>query len=172
MNAPTPEFSRLVALAGLGATPFYREIEATPDECARLARRFGLVSLDRLKAFVTLRRMSGELIRLEATFEAAFVQDCVVTLEPVPGTVSQAFSLLYGPPQDDEIEIALDAEEPVFEPLCGDAIDIAEAVAQELSLALPDFPRDPNAAIDAAFEPEPEDGPFAGLDKLRGPARD
>ena len=59
------------------------------------------------------------------------------------------------------------SEEPAFEPLAGDAIDIGEAVAQELSLGLPDFPRDPEASIDEFITSEAPEGAFASLSRLR-----
>lgn len=167
MSGPTPEFSRPVALAQLGPEPFRKEIEATADERQRLARRFDLVVLDRLAAVVALQRLNGKLIRLEAVFEAEFAQICVVTLDPVPGRVAEAFSLLYGPVDDEGVEIEIDVDEPAFEPLTGDAIDIGEAVAQELSLALPAFPRLPDAVVDLLDTPGAEDGPFASLERLR-----
>jgi uncharacterized metal-binding protein YceD (DUF177 family) len=171
MSKPTPEFSRLVALARLGTEPFRQEIAASPEERERLARRFDLVSLDRLSAAVALYRQSGEMVRLEADFTADFAQECVVTLEPVAATIVHRFTLLYGPAAEDtQPEIELDAEAPVFEPLTGDAIDIGEAVAQELSLALPEFPRDPNAVLDAAAIAEEPANPFAALAKLRRPS--
>jgi uncharacterized metal-binding protein YceD (DUF177 family) len=169
MSGLTPEFSRLVPVASLGLEPFRQDIAATAEERARLVRRLDLVALDRLTATVTLHRHSGGLIALEASFEAEFVQNCVVTLEPVAGAVAEKFALLYGPPEGEQGEIELDIDEPVFQPLTGDAIDIGEAVAQELSLALPEFPRDPDAAIEFAAGAEPEGGPFAALEKLRGP---
>jgi uncharacterized metal-binding protein YceD (DUF177 family) len=174
MSGPTPEFSRLVLLARLGLQPLSTTIEATAEERERLARRFNLVALDRLAATVVLQRLSGKLVRLDASFEAEFTQECVVTLDPAPGRVAQTFSLLYGPLEGEQAEAEIDAEanEPVFEPLTGDAIDIGEAVAQELSLALPEFPRLPEAEIDLA-EIDPaeiagsEDGLFAALARLR-----
>jgi uncharacterized metal-binding protein YceD (DUF177 family) len=172
MNKARPEFSRPVPLARLGAQPFRQQIEATADERERLARRFDLVALDRLTAAVTLRRQEGEAVLLEAVFEAGFAQTCVVTLEPVPAAVSQSFSLLYGPIDENRTEVELGVEEIVFEPLTGDSIDIGEAVAQELSLALPEFPRDPDAAIDAAAAAEPVEAPFAALARVHKPAQD
>jgi uncharacterized metal-binding protein YceD (DUF177 family) len=162
-----PEFSRLVALTRLGPEPFHRDIAASEDERAALARRLNLVSLDRLAASVELVRESGGTILLRAEFAAAFAQDCVVSLEPVAGEVNERFALRYGPPEaepDDSAPITDD--EPAFEPLSGNAIDIGEAVAQEFSLALPPFPRDPEAAIEADAAPEPEDSPFAALHRL------
>ena len=119
---------------------------------------------------MTLQRIGGELIRLEANFEAEFSQNCVVMLEPVAGRVSQTFALLYGPVQKEQAEIDLDADEPAFEPLTGDAIDIGEAVAQELSLTLPEFPRLPDAVIEVSDTAEPDDNPFAALERLRSKA--
>jgi uncharacterized metal-binding protein YceD (DUF177 family) len=172
MSASTPEFSRLVPLARLGSEPFRQDIEATAEERERLVRRFGLMSLDRLTAAVALHRQGGGLIRLEAEVAAEFAQECVVTLEPVAGKIAQSFALVYGPAEDGPAEIDLDAEAPAFEPLTGDAIDIGEAVAQELSLALPEFPRDPAAVLDpAAIAAEPG-GPFAALAKLRLPPQE
>ncbi|MGH7030211.1 MAG: YceD family protein [Stellaceae bacterium] len=171
----TPEFSRPVRLAGLGSAPFCQQIEASATERERLARRLDLVALDRLTATVTLCRRDGGTIVLEAVLEAGFSQECVVTLEPVAGTVRQEFTLLYGPVGEDQAEIEIGVEETVFEPLNGDSIDIGEAVAQELSLALPEFPRHPDAAaaetIDAAAADAIEP-PFAALARWRTQPRD
>jgi uncharacterized metal-binding protein YceD (DUF177 family) len=167
MSPVAPEFSRLVALAQLSTRPFRQRIEATAEERQRLSRRFDLISLDRLEAEVELRRQSPEVILLEAEFAAEFAQCCAVTLEPVRGAVSDRFSLVYGPAPEEEQEIALTTDEPAFEPLDGNSIDIGEAVAQELSLALPIFPRDPEATIDQAATAEPLQGPFATLTRVR-----
>jgi uncharacterized metal-binding protein YceD (DUF177 family) len=167
MSDAAPEFSRRVPLGRLGAEPFRQRIEATAEERERLSRRFDLVALDRLVGEVELRRQTGELIVLEASFEAEFEQCCAVTLEPVRGEVSDRFSLVYGPVPDRDEEIALSGDEPAFEPLNGDAIDIGEAVAQELSLVVPVFPRHPDATIDDAPAAEPLEGPFAALARLR-----
>ena len=165
-----PEFSRLVRLDRIGPQPFRQRIEATPDERERLSRRFDLLSLDRLTATVDLYRESGgEVIRLEASFEAEFVQSCVVTLEPVAGVISDRFFLVYGPPEEEAREIASGGAEAAFEPLVGDAIDIGEAVAQELSLALPLFPRDSAASMEIEFAEMPSAGPFESLAPLRRP---
>jgi uncharacterized metal-binding protein YceD (DUF177 family) len=171
MSQPTPEFSRPVPLARLGPEAFRQEIEATAEEREQLARRFDLFALDRLAGIVTLRRLIGGRIRLEATFEAEFAQICVVTLDPVAGRLAEAFSLLYGPPDDAQAELDLDVDEPVYEPLIGDAIDIGEALAQELSLALPEFPRQPGAVVELPAAPGSEGGALAELTRLRRPLR-
>jgi uncharacterized metal-binding protein YceD (DUF177 family) len=161
----TPEFSRPVRLARIGLEPLRREIAADAGERDALARRFDLLGLDRLTAEVTLTRRSADLILLHATFEAAFVQECVATLDPIETALAAEFELLYGPPEAEEAAAGLLSDAVAFEPLSGDAIDIGEAVAQELSLALPPFPRSP-AADAAVATTGDEPGAFAALARL------
>jgi uncharacterized metal-binding protein YceD (DUF177 family) len=166
MTVPAPEFSRLVPLDRLVAGPYRQEIAAEPDERQALAARFDLLSLDRLAAAVVLHRREDGTFLLEAAIEAAFIQSCVVTLEPVHGTLSERFAVRYGSPAA-EGNAAPAPDDPAFEPLYGDAIDIGEAVAQELSLQLPPFPRLPEAAVEAAAQAEPGATAFAALVQRR-----
>lgn len=159
-----PEFSRPVPLPRIAAQPLRHEIAASETEREALARRFGLLALDRLVAAVELRRENSDTVLLSASFEAAFAQECVVTLEPIETSVAERFSLRYGSP-DREPQAAGADDEPAFEPLEGETIDIGEAVAQEFSLALPVFPRAPgvSAEMDEASAPA---GPLAELSRL------
>lgn len=164
-GTPMAEFSRPVRLARVGVERFRQQIEATEAERAALARRFDLVALDRLSAVIELARHGHEMFLLHAAFEAEFVQSCVVTLDPVRGAVSERFTLLLGPPEVEGEAAGTVTDDIAFEPLVGDIVDIGEAVAQELALALPPFPRTPGAAGEeepAAGEP----GPFAALSRL------
>ena len=167
MTDTIPEFSRLVLLARLGSAPFRQQIEATPSERKKLSGRFDLLALDRLTAVVELRRRRDEVIVLEADFEAEFVQSCVVTLEPVAGALSDRFMLVYGPAEAEQREIGWQQDEAPFEPLNSDVIDIGEAVAQELSLCLPTFPRRPDAKIDTEAPVESTGSPFNLLARLK-----
>src|SRR5262245_17428729 len=110
--AMTSEFSRVVRIEQLGPKPWRQRIEATPEERESLCRRFELVSLDRLTAMVELYRESGAVIRLEGSFEAEFVQSCAVTVEPVVGAISDRFSLLYGPPEEEPQQVSANVDEP------------------------------------------------------------
>jgi uncharacterized metal-binding protein YceD (DUF177 family) len=161
-----PEFSRPVPLARIGSEPFRIAITADETERAALARRFDLVALDRLHGVVELRRQDGEMILLQAEFEAAFEQSCIVTLDPIAGAVVERFALLYGLLDQEEAAVALVGEDIAFEPITGDTIDIGEAVAQEFSLSLPPFPRSPDASVALEGSQSDELGPFAGLSRL------
>jgi uncharacterized metal-binding protein YceD (DUF177 family) len=146
-DLPAPEFSRPIFVAKLPGAGASYKIAATEAERAALARRFGLVSLDRLEADVRLHRAAGDIC-LAAELSAELVQSCVATLEPVPSTVTQRFTLRYRPGLDeDEADLLAleDPEEEIVEPLMGEAIDIGEAVAQELSVVMDPYPRAPGA---------------------------
>ena len=160
-GAAQPEFSRLVPLARLGPEPFRQEMAATEAERAALARRFDLPAVDRLSAEVELVRLGNDMFRLRASFSAEFVQSCVITLDPVGGAVSEEFTLLYGPPETEAEAGETVENEIAFEPLVGNAIDVGEAVAQQFSLALPPFPRNPDAALDSEAPAADDTGPLA-----------
>lgn len=160
------EFSRVVSVARLPMGGSHYNIVAKAEERAALAARFDLVALDRLEAEAHLCAEAGG-VRLEARIEAEVVQKCVVSLKPFPSTVTESFSLLYRA-DEEEREVELSPEDDI-EILAGDEIDIGEAVAQQLSLALDPYPRAPG------MEPEPEaapeaperENPFAKLASLR-----
>ncbi|HUC66562.1 MAG TPA: DUF177 domain-containing protein [Stellaceae bacterium] len=160
------EFSRPIDIAKLPPGETSHEIAATAAERAALARRFALLALDRLEARVELQRLAGGLIRLDAKLFADVVQECVVTLEPVASRIDDSFTLLYGAAGDDAREITLEGEAELVEPLAGTIIDVGEAVAQQLSLALDPFPRAPGveAPASAAADSKAE-SPFAALAK-------
>jgi uncharacterized metal-binding protein YceD (DUF177 family) len=167
MTDRAPEFSRPVPLARLGPDEYRQEIAAGAAERAALARRFGLLTLERLVATVELRREAAGTILLRAAFAAEFSQECVISLEPVAGEVTGDFSLRYGAA---ESEIDIDdvaGDGPAFEPLEGEVIDIGEAVAQEFSLALPPFPHAAGVEIETGAADRESGGPFAALAGLR-----
>lgn len=138
------EFARPVSVLRLGIDAMTYRIVATGEERAALARRFDLVSLARFAAEVTLSRHGGD-VRLAAEIVADVVQLCCLTLEPFASNLVDRSTLLYrrkAPPAD----LAVDDED--HEILVGDEIDIGEAAAQQLSLALDPFPRAPGSTID------------------------
>ena len=65
------------------------------------------------------------------------------------------------PSEDPEAPDEIEAE--------GDSVDLGEAIAEQLALALDPYPRVPGAALPGEGEGEepPPSGPFAGLAALR-----
>jgi uncharacterized metal-binding protein YceD (DUF177 family) len=145
-QSPAQEFARPIDVTRLPAAGAVYDISATAAERAALADRFDLLALDRLDAQVRLSRLAGGFLRLAANISAEVVQACVVTLEPVTCRVEDQFTLLYGEAVEGEAgEVTLNGVEELVEPLPDGIIDIGEAVAQQLSLALDPYPRSPGA---------------------------
>ncbi len=180
-----PEFSRTVAVDRMEAVETL-DIVADGAERAALARRFGLDSLGALTASVTLTKFGdARRVRLSANFSADVVQSCVVTLEPVPSRIEATFVLVYdedaGEPAEAETVVLLKGQDSP-EPWSGEVIDVGEAVAEHLALALDPYPRAAGAeqsafgsapgGADAGKEGDDADGefsesPFKKLAKLR-----
>jgi uncharacterized metal-binding protein YceD (DUF177 family) len=141
--APTIEFSRPVSTTRLGAETMVYELAADAGERAALARRFDIVALDHFAATVRLQRRGRDIL-LSAEIAAEAVQLCGVTLEPFSSRITDSTTVLYRHEPSPAEPVAEDED---YELLTGDTIDIGEAVAQQLSLALPPFPRAPAATI-------------------------
>lgn len=174
---PGPEFSRPIDLGHLDDGEERNEtIAATPEECAALARRFGLEALERLEARVRLVRRGGQVVA-QAAIVADAVQACVVSLDPVPAHLEFEVSQPYDPEvrETGEFDELLDVEDDdPPEPLIDDTIDIGELVAERFGLALDPYPRKPGATVDPRYlAPEEDAGeeerphPFAALKRLK-----
>ena len=148
------------------------DLVADETECAEVARRLGLLSVDRLEAHAVIAR-DGQEIRATGRIKAALSQSCVASGEPVPAAVDEPFELLFLPEPkgrpDEEVELGEDELDVVFHD--GAAIDLGTAIADTLALVLDPYPRGPNAgaALKAAgVLSEEQAGPFAALAKLKG----
>ena len=143
---------------------------------AALARRLDLVSLDALTAqlrFEPTDEAEGA-IRVTGTIRAELVQSCVVTLQPVPRTLSESISVLYAPlpAEQPEHEVEVLAEDDEAEPLPEDGIDVGEAVTEHLALFLDPYPRHPDAPTGPLTYSVGKEGPkksAPGDDKAAGP---
>ncbi|HEV7659115.1 MAG TPA: DUF177 domain-containing protein [Allosphingosinicella sp.] len=172
-----PEFSRAVRIDTIGEQKRPMTIAADEGERVALARRFGLLAIARLEAALTLSRRGEEII-VEGVLAASVTQACVATAEPVAAGIEAPFEILFRPQPDaaaadDEVELSESEMDVVFHD--GAEIDLGEAVAETLALALDPYPRAPDAdeALKAAgVKNEAEAGPFGALaglrDKLKG----
>ncbi len=165
----TPEFSRPVTVDTIGEADRTIEIEADADERRRLAARFALVAIDTLTARFAVRRDERGILAV-GTVAADVVQACSVTGDPLAATVDEAVSLRFVEEiaADEEIELSDDALDTL--PIEDGAIDLGEAAAETMALALDPFPRAPGAeeALRAAgVVGEGEAGPFGALAGLK-----
>lgn len=134
-----------------------RSIEISPNENEKkaLAKRFDILSLDDLKAKVSLTRENAHIIHVKGTLEAKVKQACVITLEPVESDITDEFEAWYADESQAvsfkraqheaqskkellDMPMLEESEDP--EPMTNGAVDVGDLVAQYLSLAIPPFP--------------------------------
>jgi uncharacterized metal-binding protein YceD (DUF177 family) len=148
------------------------DLTASTEDCAAIANRLGLLSLDRLEAHAVLSR-DGQKVRVTGRLKAALEQACVATGESMPAHVDEPFELIFLPEPksgdpSEEIELGGADLDTMFHD--GSAIDLGTAIADSLALAVDSYPRSPSA--DAALKEagvlsEEEAGPFAALAALK-----
>jgi uncharacterized metal-binding protein YceD (DUF177 family) len=148
------------------------DLVASEEECAAIAQRLGLVSLDRLEAHVALTR-DGQSVRAEGRLGASLQQRCAITDEPVASHADEPFAFTFIPApaataHDEEIELGSDELDTIF--YDGAEMDLGTAIADTLALSIDPFPRgaDAEAALkEAGVMTEAEASPFAALARLR-----
>ncbi len=169
----TPEFSRAERVDTIGEGERAVAIAADERERAALARRFGLIAVARLEARFGVRR-EGAAVLATGRVEAAVTQRCSVSGEPIEARVDEPVRLRFvaDAVADEEVELSEDDLDTL--PIEAGAIDLGEAAAETMALALDPFPRLPGAAEAlraAGVVGEEEVGAFAGLAKLRDQLR-
>lgn len=170
-----PEFSRPHRLDQIGAGEARVDVSASAEERAALAARFRIPSIEQLDAYFLLRKDAAGIIA-RGKLSASVTQACIVTEAPLPAKVAEDFAIRFlpeGGASADEVELSEEDCDTVF--YTGGTIDLGEAAAETLALALDPFPRSPEAAqvlrdagVISEDEVEPS-GPLAGLkDLLKG----
>lgn len=168
-----PEFPRVIELARLRDQPdFSFDISPRPDEAEALARLLDAQTLRKLRFKGKLTALAKGGWQLDAELGATVVQTCVVSLDPVTTRVDQSVRRAYLPraaaARVAEVILSADDEDDV-EPL-GDRLDLGLIAIEALALALPPYPRKPDAVLAAGVAGDtdtPEIKPFAGLAALR-----
>lgn len=177
-SPPTATRLRVSHLSARQPNPF----ALRPDGEARqaIATELDLSSLPKLAFEGEIRATSGEGWLLNGRLRATVVQPCVVSLRPVRTALDETVTRRYSPhlaaPEADETEMPDETLEPL-----GNFIDLGAVMIEELSLALPPWPRAEGAELPEGAQDDPDGGepggdasedgtrrPFAGLDKLLG----
>lgn len=161
-------------LAEIGAKGLGRERTAGAEELTALAAALAIPEVTLLTARYDIRPGAGGRYRLTGELSAEVVQECIVTLAPVPSKIEERFAAEFWPkaalpePSREDVEILAS---PDIEPIEGDAIDAGRIVFETLAAALDPYPRAPDAAFDWR---DPADrgetapaSPFAALAALK-----
>ena len=185
-NNQKSEIERIVDLDRMGPNGAALEIVASDSERAALAKRFGFLDLPAFSARVSVDRRLGGQVVVEGRLRGRLVQACVLTLEPVPQDLDEAFRIVFKQDLADDHdpesgEALLNAQADAPEPLEGNVLDVGEIVAEQLSLAADPYPRRSGVKLedvlpqgrqggrsgDRPEKPEPKRNPFAKLAVLK-----
>jgi len=163
-------------VVGLGEARRGASIHLVADAEARakIAEALDIEALDGLEADVELSAwLDG--VEISATWRAAIVQICGVSLDPFETGLAGRFTVRAVPtgsanaPVEPTGEIVIDpeAEDPP-DVLEGESLDVGDYVIEHLVLEIDPFPRKPGVA----FEAPPEPAPPSPFDVLRALKRD
>ena len=155
-------------------------IEANSEQQKELVNRFKILELSDLQAKLSVfydKHQKGVVV--SGNLKADLVQQCVVTLGPVPEKIDEEFELLLVSPEQaaalDEEELYADPEAPDYDAIEGNIVPLGEVVAQTLSVMMNPYPRVAGAEVKPVagsnFTANEEVGkkpnPFAALAELR-----
>lgn len=160
------EFSRPLAVARVSAAGLGMTVTADAAECAALAERFKLPAIATLRCRFQLRPGMADSYEAEGELAARVTQLCVVSLEPFETEIRETFRVRFVPAGAESEDEDPDAIDEI--PYEDDTLDLGEAAAEQLALALDPYPRKPGAALELP-EDSGEAHPFAGLARLRRP---
>jgi uncharacterized metal-binding protein YceD (DUF177 family) len=160
----TPELPRPIAIERVGPAGLHVKVDASPAECAALARRMRLPAIFAFSCDFHLEREAAGTLLAHGRLLAEVVQTCVISLDDFTATVEERFTVRCvpaGEETDDPDPEALD--EIGYQ---DGTLDLGEAAAEQLALALDPYPRAPDAIL-----PEVDDaadcGPFSALSDLK-----
>lgn len=149
---------------------------ATDEERIELARELDIPSVESLIVSYEITPRGPLRYVFSGTLEANVTQACVVSLEPVPARVTEAFEIGLGPAEalEDAPPAAGDREVssvPDVESIEDGRVEVGTMIFGVLSAALPPYPRKPGVEfdwVDPKGEADPEGAsPFAALAKLK-----
>jgi uncharacterized metal-binding protein YceD (DUF177 family) len=164
---------RLGALPRSAPTAF--DIAPDAETTAAMRDRLGLQALRKLRLAGEIAPSGRDDWHLTARLGATVVQPCTITLAPVTTRIEEEVDRRYlsdwSEPEEPEAEMP---EDETAEPL-PDNVDLLALFEETLALAIPPFPRAPDAELGemsarppgAAPVEEAEENPFAALADLK-----
>ena len=141
------ELSRPLKLDRIGPHGLSFDITARPDELPGIAARLRLPAVHALSGEFQLRRIAGGTVHVDGVLRARVDQDCVVTLDVFTQPIEEQFAVQFVPSEREDPDPDPDSIDQI--PYDGSAIDLGEALVEQLALALNPYPRKPGAIMAA-----------------------
>jgi uncharacterized metal-binding protein YceD (DUF177 family) len=159
-----PELHRALPIDRIASSGAEMLVEANAEECAALARRYAIPAVLSLACKFRVTPAGADAFDAHGVLAARVVRECVVSLDEFETDVEEAFVVRFVPEGRESDDP--DPERPDDIAYVGRALDLGEAAAEQLALALDPYPRKPGAEPPVSVEDAPET-PFAGLASLR-----
>jgi hypothetical protein len=154
------ELQRPLALTEIRPTGREVEVRATAAECAALARRMKVPAINEFSCWFRLSALGEGVVLAEGRLLARAIRVCVLTLDEFEATTKEEFRLRFVPAGQESPGFDPEAEDEI--PYQGAALELGEAAAEQLALALDPYPKKPGAALPAVAD-EATGSPFAVL---------
>lgn len=162
----TPELHRPLAADTVPLAGRDVVVDATPEECAALALRLRIPAVLSLRCRFALAPSLAGAVAATGRLEAEVVQTCAVTADDFTSGIGEDFAVLFVPVGAESEDVDPEAVDEI--PFADGVLDLGEAAAEQLALALDPYPRAPGAELPAVAEPDGADAhPFAALSQLR-----
>jgi uncharacterized metal-binding protein YceD (DUF177 family) len=173
VTLPEPEWSFLIDVDDVRAGEKSWVISPNAQQRTDLAARLEVVSIEDIKADVTVEQDGPHLFYVQGSFTAKITQECVITLEPIVCVIEDQFEAWFSEQEKlahfkkaqqdarikkENIELPILDEKDDPEPVIHGKIDIGEVVTQFVSLAINPYPQKEGAQL-------PESVRFGGGDE-------
>lgn len=171
------ELSRPVIVDDLPNHGSKIDLQPTTEEFAAIAARLELITLSQFEGVITIRPEMGREISVDGEITASFIQNCVVTGDPVEQEITFSLNRRYSEEAsefddlDEDDDSITDSIDDGPDPIEGGIVDVGEAAVEELALQIPPYPRAPGAEFDDILEDignnDDKPNPFAKLATLK-----
>jgi uncharacterized metal-binding protein YceD (DUF177 family) len=158
------ELHRPIAIERIGPAGLDVIVDASAAECAALALRMNLPAVVTLTCGFHLERDIADTVLAYGHLLARVVQTCVVSLEDFTATIEERFAVRCVPDGEESDDADPEALDEI--PYSDGTLDLGEAAAEQLALALDPYPRAPDAVL-PDMPDESQGLPFSALASLR-----
>lgn len=174
----TALLTRLYPVEQISSAGISGRLEADIEQRKNIANALDLLELEAFRFEYQLHRTSRGRFKLKGQLTARAIQNCVVTLEPVPVSIEDSVEIDLWPAKDVErLESEAESEGMSVqlegpEPIGGDSIDVGQLAYEHFAAALDLYPKKTNAKLDWGAQSTEQDSdtrdkPFAALAKLK-----
>jgi uncharacterized metal-binding protein YceD (DUF177 family) len=155
-----PELHRPAPADRIGTAGLEITVEANSTERAALARRMRLPDVLTLRCTFRLVRLTAGCVVAEGHLRAEVVQTCVISLDDFAAEIDERFRVRFVPVGQESDDPDPETDDEIC--YAGGVLDLGEAAAEQLALALDPYPRAPGAELPGT-ETETDEHPFAAL---------